>query len=70
MLHTMVVFFIIVNRCIKIQSLGLSTDYLEDEDIRLTCRSTIALASVPLHHAEEAYELLENNSPTTLNEFF
>ena len=30
----------------------------------------MALALVPLDHAEEAYELLKNNSPTALNELF
>ncbi|CAF1349619.1 unnamed protein product [Rotaria sordida] len=54
----------------NVQSLGLSTSYLEDEDTRLACRSTMALALVPLEYVEEAYELLKNDSPKALAEFF
>lgn len=54
----------------NIQSLGLSTNYLEDEDVRLASRSTMALALVPLEFVEEAYELLKNDSPKALTEYF
>ncbi|CAF3051764.1 unnamed protein product [Rotaria sp. Silwood2] len=53
-----------------INSLGLSTAYLEDEDLRLACRSTMALALLPQDHIEEAFELLKNDSPEELIDFF
>ncbi|CAF4256090.1 unnamed protein product [Rotaria sp. Silwood2] len=51
-------------------SLDLSTAYLEDEDLRLACRSTMALALLPQDHIEEAFELLKNDSPEELIDFF
>jgi hypothetical protein len=54
----------------KIQSLGLSTAYLDDEDIRLACRSAMALALLPVEHVEEAFQLLKENSPEEMVEFF
>ncbi|CAF3841949.1 unnamed protein product [Rotaria sp. Silwood1] len=53
-----------------INSLGLFTAYLEDEDLRLACRSTMALALLPPDHLEEAFELLKNDSPEELIDFF
>lgn len=47
----------------NIQSLGLSTSYLDDEDIRLACRSVMALGLMPKKHVGEAFELLKENSP-------
>ena len=54
----------------QIQSLGLSTAYLEDEDIRLACRSTMALALLPIQHVEEALSILKNDSPKEMDDFF
>ncbi|CAF1175010.1 unnamed protein product, partial [Rotaria sordida] len=53
-----------------INSLGLSTAYLENEDLRLACRSAMALALLPQDHIEEALELLKNESPEELIDFF
>ncbi|CAF1165111.1 unnamed protein product [Rotaria sordida] len=53
-----------------INSLGLSTAYLENEDLRLACRSAMALALLPQDHIEEAFELLKNESPEELIDFF
>ena len=39
----------------NIQSLSLSTDYLDDEDIRLASRSVMALALKPNEHVTEAF---------------
>jgi hypothetical protein len=54
----------------QVQALGLSTAYLDDEDTRLACRSAMALALLPIEHVEEAAELLQNDSPTEMVEFF
>ena len=54
----------------NIQSLGLSISYLDDEDIRLACRSVMALALMPKEHVEEAFEVLKENSPAELADFF
>ncbi|CAF1474881.1 unnamed protein product [Rotaria sordida] len=54
----------------QIQSLGLVTAYFNDEDIRLGCRSTMALAPLPADYVEEAFELLEDDSPEDMAEFF
>jgi hypothetical protein len=54
----------------QVQSLGLATAYLDDEDTRLACRSTMALALLPIEHVEEAVELLKDDSPTEMTEFF
>ncbi len=53
-----------------IQSIGLSTAYLDDEDTRLTCRSTMALALLLHEHVDEALELLKKDSPEEMAEFF
>ena len=45
-----------------IQSPGLSTAYNENEDMRLACRSTMALALLPEEHLKKALELLQNDS--------
>ena len=54
----------------NIQSLGLSTSYLDDEDIRLACRSVMASALMPKEHMGEAFELLKENSPAEIADFF
>lgn len=54
----------------NIQSLGLSTSYLDDEDIRLACRNVMALALMPKEHVGEAFEVLKENSPAELADFF
>lgn len=54
----------------NIQSLGLSTSYLDDEDIRLACRSAMALALMPKEHVGEAFALLKDNSPAEMADFF
>jgi hypothetical protein len=45
------------------------TAYGDDEDTRLACRSTMALALLPGEYVEEAFELLEDDSPEELVEF-
>ena len=54
----------------NIQLLGLSTAYLDDEEIRLASRSAMALALVPNEHVKEAFELLKENSPSEMASFF
>jgi len=54
----------------QIQALGFSTAYLDDEDICLAYWSAMALALLPIEHLEEAEELLQNDSPTEMVEFF
>ncbi|CAF5224096.1 unnamed protein product, partial [Rotaria magnacalcarata] len=51
-------------------SLGLSTAYVDNEDLRLACRSTMALALLPEEHVEEAFELLKSDSPEEMSDFF
>lgn len=45
----------------QIQQLGLSTAYLQDESIRLSCRTTMALALLPIQYVEDAAQLLEDD---------
>jgi hypothetical protein len=45
-----------------VQLLGLSTAYFDDQDTRLACRSTMALALLPIEHVDEAARLLEDDS--------
>ncbi len=45
------------------------TAYFDDEDTRLACRSTMALALLPAEYVGEAFELLEDDSPEELVEF-
>lgn len=54
----------------QIQLLGLSTAYLDEEDIRLSCRSAMALALLPIELIPEAAQLLEDESPAEMAEFF
>ncbi|CAF1584841.1 unnamed protein product [Rotaria magnacalcarata] len=51
-------------------SLGLSAAYVDNEDLRLACRCTMALALLPEEHVEEAFELLKNDSPEEMSDFF
>ena len=53
-----------------VQSLGLAVSYLYDENIRSACRSTMALALLPLDYVEEAFELIKNKSTTEMIDFF
>ena len=43
--------------------------YLDDEDIRLACRSAMALALLPVEYVEEAFDLLEEDSHEDVSEF-
>ncbi|CAF4388334.1 unnamed protein product, partial [Rotaria sp. Silwood2] len=54
------------SQCIyrKIQSLGLSTLYRDDEDVRSTCRQLMALPFLPMEEIEFAFEELMEQSPT------
>jgi hypothetical protein len=45
------------------------TAYFDDEDTRLACRSAMALALLPADYVEEAFEILEDDSPEELVEF-
>jgi hypothetical protein len=45
------------------------TAYLDDEDIRLASRSAMALALLPAEYVEEAFDLLEEDSPEDMAEF-
>lgn len=54
----------------NIQSLGLLTAYLDDEEIRLASCSGMALALIPNEHVEEAFELVKENSPSEMIGFF
>ncbi len=54
----------------EIQALGLAEAYLNNEDVRLACRSTMALALLPLEHIQKAFELLKNNSPEEMEDVF
>jgi hypothetical protein len=54
----------------QVQLLGLATAYLEDESTRLSCRSVMALALLPIELIEEAAQLLENDSLEEMTDFF
>ena len=54
----------------QIQQLGLSTAYLEDEIIRLFCRSTMALALLPIQYVEDAAQLVKNDAIPEMGDFF
>ncbi|CAF4567337.1 unnamed protein product, partial [Rotaria sp. Silwood2] len=54
----------------QVQLLGLATAYLEDEITRLSCRSTMALALLPIELIEEAVKLLEDDSLPEMADFF
>jgi hypothetical protein len=45
------------------------TAYLDDGDIRLASRSAMALALLPAEYVEEAFDLLEEDSPEDMAEF-
>lgn len=50
--------------------LGLTIAYLNDEEIRLASRSAMALALMPKEYVEKAFELLKQDSPTEMADFF
>ena len=50
--------------------MDLSSAYLNDEDVRLASRSTMALALLPREHVEEAFEAWKETSPTEMTDFF
>ena len=52
------------------QLLGLGTTYFEDESTRLSCRSTMALALLPVELIEDAVHLLEDDSLSEMEDFF
>ncbi|CAF4818552.1 unnamed protein product, partial [Rotaria magnacalcarata] len=54
----------------QVQLLGLGTAYFEDESTRLSCRSTMALALLPIELIEEAVQLLEDDSLPEMKDFF
>jgi len=54
----------------QVQLLGLSVAYLEDESTRLSFRSTMALALLPIEFIEEAAQLLEDDSLPEISDFF
>jgi hypothetical protein len=54
----------------QVQLLGLSVAYLDDEDTRLSCRSTLALALLPIELVGKAAQLLEDESSAEMAEFF
>lgn len=54
----------------QIQQLGLSTGYLDDDEVRLACRSSMALALLPVDLVDQAYEKLKEVSPQEMSEFF
>ncbi|CAF1465953.1 unnamed protein product [Rotaria sordida] len=54
----------------EVQALDLAEAYLNDEDIRLACRSTMALALMPFEHIQKAFELLKKDSPEEMEDFF
>ena len=54
----------------QVQQLGLSKAYLEDENVRLSCRSAMALAFVPVQLVEQAVQVLEDESPPEMEDFF
>ncbi|CAF1023652.1 unnamed protein product [Rotaria sordida] len=54
----------------QVQRLGLATAYLDDESTRLSCRSTMALALLPIELIEEAVKLLEDDSLPEMANFF
>ncbi|CAF4497165.1 unnamed protein product [Rotaria sp. Silwood2] len=54
----------------QVQLLGLATTYLEDESTRLSCRSTMVFALLPIELIEEAAQLLEDDSLAEMAGFF
>ncbi|CAF2981494.1 unnamed protein product [Rotaria sp. Silwood2] len=54
----------------QVQLLGLGTAYFEDESTRLSCRSTMALALLPIELIEDAVHLLEDDSLSEMKDFF
>ncbi|CAF3710819.1 unnamed protein product [Rotaria socialis] len=54
----------------EVQLLGLTTAYFDDDSTRLSCRSTMALALLPIELIEEAVQLIEDDSLTEMADFF
>ena len=54
----------------KIQKLGLSTIYKEDEKARSICPQMMALALLPLNKVEPAFQSLAANHPESLDDLF
>ena len=52
----------------RIQSLGLSTAYSEDEEIRGYCRKIMALALLPLHEVEVAFYQLRATATSRIKQ--
>jgi hypothetical protein len=50
----------------KIQNLGLTTHYRDDENIRTTCRQLMSLALLPPREVEYGFEELASNVPSLL----
>ncbi|CAF1389211.1 unnamed protein product [Adineta ricciae] len=58
------------NQCInrRIQSLGLSTTYAEDDEIRSCCRKLMALCLLPLQEVENQFYNLRASSDSRLKQ--
>ena len=54
----------------KIQSLGLSSIYKDDDLVRSVCHQLMALALLPRNQVEQGFEYLANNRPQSLNDLF
>ncbi|CAF3028998.1 unnamed protein product [Rotaria sp. Silwood2] len=54
----------------QIQSLGLSTLYNNDPEVRSVCQQLMALALLPRNKVESAFEHLANNHPSSINDLF
>ncbi|CAF4456744.1 unnamed protein product [Rotaria sp. Silwood2] len=52
----------------RIQSLGLSTAYSQDEEIRYCCRKLMAIALLPIEEVENSYYNLRSTSSTKVKE--
>lgn len=54
----------------NITSLGLATDYAQNEDIRAQCRHLMALGLLPLNEVEKQFQRLRTIASATLDDLF
>ena len=54
----------------KIQSLGLSSIYKDDESIRCICHQLMTLALLPRDQVEQGFDYLANNHHESIHDLF